>query len=231
VLIESDDRRVQQARAAGLAVIYGDATQAVVLEAAGLHRARAALVTVPAFAEVRSIVRAERQLNPELPIIARADGTDAARTLYALGIQEVTSPELEAAIEMTRQALMHFQVSAHDVLRIGGAMRHARYADSGDKGDSGLAVLSEVGEIARQLDFTWFGVPAASPFAGRALSELRIRTTVGASVVGIIRSGTLVANPDGDARLEAGDLVAVLGTREQLARFDTAMRRGASLAQ
>ena len=41
VLVESDDRRVQQARAAGLPVIYGDASQPVVLEAAGISSARA----------------------------------------------------------------------------------------------------------------------------------------------------------------------------------------------
>ena len=39
------------------------------------------------------------------------------------------------------------------------------------------------------------------------------------SVVGIIRDGALLANPDGDSRLERGDLVAVLGTRDQIARF------------
>ena len=90
-------------------MIYGDASQPVVLEAAGLARARAILVTVPAFPDVRSIVAAARQLRPDLPIIARADGADAVRALYALGIQEVTSPEFEAAIEMTRQALMLLQ--------------------------------------------------------------------------------------------------------------------------
>ena len=37
VLVESDDRRVQQARVAGRPVIYGDASQPVVLEAAGIR--------------------------------------------------------------------------------------------------------------------------------------------------------------------------------------------------
>jgi CPA2 family monovalent cation:H+ antiporter-2 len=95
VLIESDDRRVQQARVAGRPVIYGDASQVVVLEAAGLHAARAVLITVPAFPDVRNIVRAVRQVRPDLPIIARADGVEAVRALYTLGIQEVTSPEFE----------------------------------------------------------------------------------------------------------------------------------------
>lgn len=58
-------------------------------------------------------------------------------------------------------------------------------------------MITELGELARQLDFTWVGVPATSPFSGHRLDELRIRTRLGASVVGIIRSGSLLANPDG----------------------------------
>ena len=47
---------------------------------------------------------------------------------------------------------------------------------------------------------------------------------MGASVVGVIHEGTLVSNPDARVRLEAGDLVAVLGTRDQIARFEEAAR-------
>jgi CPA2 family monovalent cation:H+ antiporter-2 len=227
VLIESDDRRARQARVAGLPVIYGDASQPVVLEAAGIQHARAILVTVPAFPDVRAIVSAGRQLRRDLAVIARADGPDAVRALYELGIQEVTSPEFEAAIEMTRQALLHFNLPAHDVLRVASAIRRARYEPAGRTDDSGLAVMSQIGEIARQLDFTWVGVPPDSPFDGRTLAELRIRTSIGTTVVGIIRAGSLVANPDGPTRMEKGDLVAVLGTRDQIARFEQAVRAGA----
>jgi CPA2 family monovalent cation:H+ antiporter-2 len=211
---------VQQAREAGQPVIYGDASQPVVLEAAGAAQARAMLVTVPAFADVRGIVRTGRQVRPNLPIIARADSVEAVRALYALGIQEVASPEFEAAIEMARQALLYFHVPAHEVLRVAGAIRRERYGLEGE----GLATMSQLGEFARHLDLTWVGVPADSPFDGRTLGDLRVRSTMGASIVGIIRDGTLVANPDGDARLASGDLVAVLGTRDQIGRFERAVR-------
>jgi CPA2 family monovalent cation:H+ antiporter-2 len=204
-------------------VVYGDAGQHVVLEAAGLATARAILVTVPGFPDVRGIVRAGRQIRPDLPIIARADSTDAVQALYALGIQEVTSPEFEAAIEMTRQALMYFDMPAHQVLSVASAIRRDRYVQASE---SGLSVMSQIGEIARQLDFTWVGVPHDSPFQGRSLSELRLRATTGVSVVGIIHEGVLAANPDGESRLERGDLVAVLGTRDQIARFEKARRGG-----
>jgi CPA2 family monovalent cation:H+ antiporter-2 len=224
VLVEFDDRRVRQARAAGVPVIYGDASQTVVLEAAGVGLARALLVTVPAFPDVRNIVTAARQVRPDLPIVARADGTDAIQGLYALGVQEVASPEFEAGIEMTRQALIHLNVPAYDILRVASAIRRERYGVSGEELDDQRAILTHVREVTRYLDFTWLRLPADSPFHGRTLGELQIRSTTGASVVGVVHAGALTANPDGRVRLEAGDLVAVLGTRDQIGRFEEAAR-------
>jgi CPA2 family monovalent cation:H+ antiporter-2 len=204
-------------------VIYGDATQRVVLEAARIGHARAVVVTVPAFADVRNIVRAARHEQPDIPTIARAESPEAVSALYALGIQEVTSPEYEGAIEMTRQALLHFNVPAHDVLGVASAIRRERYGQESE-GRSGLAMMAQLGEIARQLDFAWVGLPSESAFHGRTLDELRLRSTTGVSVVGIVREGSLEPNPDGRATLESGDIVAVLGTRDQIARFEQAMR-------
>jgi CPA2 family monovalent cation:H+ antiporter-2 len=127
VLIELDDRRVQHARAAGLQVLYGDASQPVVLEAAGIARARTLLVTAPAFTDVRAIAMAARQLRPDIAVIARADSAEAVRDLYAMGVSEVASPEFEAAIEMTRQALAQLDVPASEILRIADDIRRERY--------------------------------------------------------------------------------------------------------
>jgi CPA2 family monovalent cation:H+ antiporter-2 len=223
VLIEADDRRVQQAKVERLPVIFGDATQRVVLEAAGIKMARAVLVTVPTFADVRNIVRAARHERTDIPTIARAESPEAVSALYKLGIQEVTSPEYEGAIEMTRQALLHFNVPAHDVLGVASAIRREQYGHEGE-GRAGLAMMAQLGEIARQLDFAWVGLPSDSAFNGRTLDDLRLRSTTGVSVVGIVREGSLEPNPDGRARLASGDIVAVLGTRDQIARFEQAMR-------
>jgi CPA2 family monovalent cation:H+ antiporter-2 len=220
VLVEIDDRRVRQARLDGRAVIYGDAGQRVVLQAAAIDRARAMLVTVPTFSDVRGIVFTVKALRPDLPIVARADGPAAVQALYGLGIQEVASPEFEAAIEMTRQALAHLNVPADEILQVATALRRTQYGLEG----SGLAMMAQIADVARQLEFTWLGLPPGSAFVDRTIGELRIRTALGVSVVGIIHDGRLVANPDPSVRFEAGDLVAVLGTRDQIARFEAAAR-------
>jgi CPA2 family monovalent cation:H+ antiporter-2 len=221
-LVEFDDRRVRQTRTAGVPVVYGDASQTVVLEAAGVSRARALLVTVPAYPDVRNIVTAARQVRPDLPIVARADSTDAIQALYALGVQEVASPEFEAGIEMTRQALIHLNVPAYDILRVASAIRRERYGVPGERLDDQRATLTHVAEVTRHLDFTWFRLPHHSPLHGHTLGELETRSATGASVVAVVHGGSLIANPDGQVRLEAGDLVAVLGTRDQIGRFEHA---------
>ena len=126
------------------------------------------------------------------------------------------------AIEMTRQALIHLNVPAYDILRVASAIRRERYGVPGEELDDQRAILTQVGEVTRHLDFTWLRLPGDSPFHGRTLGELQIRSTTGASVVGVVHAGVLTANPDGQVRLEAGDLVAVLGTRDQIGRFEEA---------
>jgi monovalent cation:H+ antiporter-2, CPA2 family len=131
VVIEIDDRRMREAREAGLAVIYGDAGQPVVLAAAGIARARALIVTVAAFPDVKAIVDAARQIQSDLPIAARADGPEAVRALYALGVTEVTSPEFEAAVEMTRQALAFLAVPPAEILQVAGDIRREEFGRPG----------------------------------------------------------------------------------------------------
>jgi monovalent cation:H+ antiporter-2, CPA2 family len=130
VLIEFDDRRVQDARVAGLPVIYGDASHEVVLRAATISRSRALIATVPAYPDVRAIIAAARRLRPDLAIVARAEGFEAVRDLYALGIEKVVSPEFEAAIEMAREALGHLGVPVGEIEDIADAIRRERYSGS-----------------------------------------------------------------------------------------------------
>jgi hypothetical protein len=64
VIVEMDPRRVEQARQAGFPALSGDASQEVVLRAAGLERARLLLITAPVIASARLIVFQARRLNP-----------------------------------------------------------------------------------------------------------------------------------------------------------------------
>jgi CPA2 family monovalent cation:H+ antiporter-2 len=60
-------------------------------------------------------------------------------------------------------------------------------------------------------------IAAASPVVGKLIGELALRTTTGASVVGIERGGENLINPGPDEEMRAADHVLLLGTDTQLA--------------
>lgn len=128
VLLELDHRRVEQAKAAGLSIIYGDASRRVVLEAAQVGSARLLLVTTPAIETTNSIVAQVRRLHPELHIVARADSVEMLRALHEHGVQEVVQPEFEASLEMIRQALHHFDIPPTEIQKFTDSIHQQMYA-------------------------------------------------------------------------------------------------------
>ena len=69
-------------------------------------------------------------------------------------------------------------------------------------------------------------IPAGSPADGRTLAELDLRARTHATVVGIQRSGHPVILPTGHERLEAGDVLALVGSPEALQQAGDLLRRG-----
>jgi monovalent cation:H+ antiporter-2, CPA2 family len=63
-----------------------------------------------------------------------------------------------------------------------------------------------------------FALGAGSPAAGKLIRELALRTSTGASVVGIERNGESIVNPGPDEELRVGDKLLLLGSSDQLAQ-------------
>jgi len=115
VVIELDQHRLEFCRDAGVATIYGDATHPLVLEAAGLEKARLLLVTTPDPVTTLAVVRHSRRLRPDLHVVARAESDQMLEELRDLAVHEVVQPQVEAGLEITRQALVHLDVSPKEI--------------------------------------------------------------------------------------------------------------------
>ena len=231
VVIELDARRVEQAKAAGWPIISGDASQGVVLEAAGIADARLLLITTPAIVSTQGIVDQVRRLKPDLHIVARAEGLEDMDVLYARGVYEVVQPEFEAGLEITRQALVHLDLPAIEIQNFTDAIHREHYAPLYQP-PTDSRVIAQLRRTPRLLDLTWVALAPDSPLIGHTLLEMDIRGRTGATVVGVMRAGELHANPDIDFRFGADDLAAVIGRPEQLAAFqglaNTTQKKGDS---
>ena len=222
VLVEFEHRRFELAKQRGYPIVYGDSSQPAVMEAAEAGRARLVLVTTPDFAIARSVVALARQVNPGADIVVRAGDFDALSGLHDLAVTEVVQPEFEASLEMTRQALLHLDVPAQEILQLTDRIRAERYAPTYERHPERYAELARLGTASRLLDMRWIRVADDSLFGGQTIGGLQVRSKFGVSIVGAVRDGKLTSNPGPDYQLRAGDVLAVVGSRHDLFVFENA---------
>ncbi len=224
VLVELNHVRLEQCQRAGLAALYGDVSEEVVLEAAGVVEAKLLLITVPNVPLALQITRSARHVNSDLHVIARATDVEQVRALHDAGVFEAVQPEFEASLEFLRQALIHLDFMPAQIERFTDGVRHELYSPLyGGAGQQGVEEL-----LASSLDLSWIELPQDSPIVGRMISELQIRTRTGASVVAVIRDGVTLANPDPEFRFAAADRVALVGDLEQARAFSQLASVGAT---
>ena len=227
VVIEIDHREVEQAKAENFPVIYGDASHEIVLEAAYVAQARLVLVTTPGIMVTRSVVAQVRQLNPNVDVVARAEGIEPMQALYHQGVYEVVQPEFEAALEMARQALLHLHIPALEIQKYTDTIRHDLYAPIYQR-RSEYHDVAQLQNASRLLDFDWTRIEPGSILVEQSIGSANIRQKTGASVVGVLRSSELHPNPATDFKFQAHDLIAVMGSSEQLAAFQLLAREKSS---
>jgi CPA2 family monovalent cation:H+ antiporter-2 len=218
VVVDPNPGRADEARDSGYPVVYGDAGAEPVLEAAGVRRARLVIVTVPDPVGARLVVERARSINPNVHVVARTTTVEQLEELGRLGVYEAVHPESEAGLELGRQALSHLDVPAGDIQRFADEVRRELYAPITRQGTEG-DLLAQLERASRQIETEWVRLPENSPLEGRTIGDLGVRTQTGASIVAIVRDDLVLAGPGPDVRFEPGDLVGVLGTREQRAAF------------
>jgi voltage-gated potassium channel len=188
-------------------VTSGDAGERQILAAAGIKGAAAVVVAVPELDAVTRIIRTARSENPDVPILAAADSSEAAQRLQAAGATTLVQPAREAAASLTTQALAYLQPSA------------GQDGASGPRDGRSPApdVLPEVQEVVLHAD---------GALADCTLREARVRERFGVLVLDLRRADDpVLVNPSADTILRPGDRVRIFGLRRHLDAFREAAER------
>ena len=218
LIIELDSHRINQLKDTKSPVVFGDASQPIVLEAASIKHSRLLLITTPAVIITQTIVKLCRDMNPELEIIARCGEEEQMKILHDLGVSEVVLPEFEAGLEITRQALERLGVPPMKILQFTNEFRHGVYDPERETGQE-YRILSRLRRVSDLLELSWILIDGGSPLIGHTVKTLEIRKNMGISVVGVIHGREVLPNPDLDYRFASNDLIAVMGNPQQLSSF------------
>lgn len=218
VIIEFNYQRMLECKAAKYPVIYGDMGQPTVVDVSQLQAAKLLLITMPSVVTSQSIIEQALRFRPELHIIVRATGADHARALYENGVCMVVLPEMEAGLEIARQALLHLEIPVAVIQQYTDAVRQKSYAPI-YQSSSDHQLLAKLNNIKNMLEISWVTLMPGSPLVSQSLKDAAVRTRTGASVVGIIQGKLFHSNPEADYSFQKGDLVAVVGNQQERNEF------------
>lgn len=217
VTIELNGKVVEDSANEGRAVIFGDATQEVVLEAARVEKARLVLMTLPSAS--CSVAAAEKltYLAPKASVVALVKSKEQIEVLKSFNVTPIF-PDFETGLEMTRETLINLDIPVTEVQTFMDELRREQYAGVFVHRPE-YELLSRLRSASESMTLNWVYVDEGSSLAGRSIIECRIRTLTGVSIVGILRDGILRPNPEGQFRFAASDMVGVIGSEDQVEGF------------
>ena len=224
VALDSDPRAVELARRAGDAVIFGDGTATEMLEAIGLETCRVLVLT---FAEVNAsmkIVKAVRELRPELPILVRTQDDTKLEELQQAGATEVIPETLEASLMLMSHVLLLLDVPVSRVVKTVGDIRNNRYAMLRRlfrRDDSRLVEDVDTGNE----ELHTVVLPPGAYCVGKSLADINLHNEA-VTVTAIRRDGILGQQPTPATVLREGDVVILAGTPEALENGEARLLMG-----
>lgn len=190
VVIEKNPERMEELQKQRILAVAGDCTDDSILETAGIQRAKALVSTIASESENVYVSLSARQLNPKIFITARAESPSAEKKLLRAGADRVVLPHQIGGIRM---ALVTLRPDIVDFMRVVGGDEKAGFT---------------IDEIEVFPD---------SSVADTLLKDSPIRCELGVLVVGMKKKGKeMVFNPSPDTKIEAGDILIVIGENKKL---------------
>ena len=190
VIIEADGTKGRNPRFAGEMILYGNAMDEMVLERAGVRRAKGLITTLTTDADNVLVTLTVKQMRPDLPVVARSAKLGTEKQLKAAGADHIVSPYEIGGRRMANLLLTPDLMKYVDVLVDGRQM---------------------------ELALEHIKVHEVSPLVGKSLRQVRVRETTGTLVVGINRTGEgLKFNPKGGETFQVGDVILAMGTHDGL---------------
>ena len=220
--LELDPRYVRDAVAAGENVVYGDATKREVLQAAGLMRAKALVVTYDDTPSALKILHHVSKARPGLPVIVRTADDTHVEKLKRAGAAEVVAEVLEGSVMLASQALILSGMPLTRVIRRIQETRAKRYSVFSSYFQATAEPAGEPTDI-HQARFNSFLLEKNDAAIGKRLDDLKL-AELNIEVNSIRRHNVEGHQPAGNMVLRAGDVLMLLGEPVSLADAEKRLR-------
>ena len=196
-VIDQNPDLENELREAGVLFLIGDVNAEDVLKEARIENASQLLGLLPSDADNLYLSMLAKELNPDLLVIARSTDPHSHDRLKRGGADKVIS---------------HYQIASQRILH---AALHPTFAEFIELWNDKDKLEVEMDEIE---------VPESSNLDGVQLSESRIREMHGGIVIAVKeKGGKHTFNPAPDYRIQAGDILIILGRFDDLRKLEESL--------
>ena len=192
VVIEEQEAVVERLKEQNIRVVYGCATEELVLRRAGIERAKGLATAIGSDPENVYISLMARELNPTVCIVARANSAEVEPRLRQAGANRVISPDMIGSRQMANALLKPVVLDF--------------FEDIMDDSEIGIDAII----IAENCELS-----------GLTLREAQLSVRFGINVIRVRQvDGMTLNSPSGDTVLNAGDHLVVVGSNHAIERLN-----------
>lgn len=224
IVIESNAALLEELDTRGVRYIYGDATNSMILEKAGVDTATALVVSVRDHISAGTIISSALEHNKEIKIVSRARNQVEAEYVKAKGAHAVVESEFEISIEFTKQTLIGLGMDTEEIREVLTSLEQRRY--------SVLETAVSDSRETKMLPFpqgqfltAWVRINDQSVLH-KSIEQINFRGSTGCTIIAVNRDGVSFPYPAPKFELEYGDELCVVGSAKQIdsikANFDMA---------
>lgn len=230
LVLELNAETVRAARAQGVPIQYGDAGRQLALQHAGAPQAAIMVLAISDPVMTRHAVALAREMNPDLHIIVRTRYMSEVAGLFDLGASEVVPEEFETSVEIFSRVLRQYGVSRNVIEREVEEVRKEGYGMLRST-SLPLVEMNRLAEAFAETSTETVFIGDDSPSVGRTLKELDLRNRTGATATAIVRNGNMEINPGPEFRIEADDILVLIGQPGQIGPAAEYVREGKAAAR
>ncbi|WP_200976786.1 monovalent cation:proton antiporter family protein [Echinicola sp. 20G] len=217
-IIEMNPETVRVEAEKGEPIIYGDASNEIVLKHVNVHRARVVVIAISNSDATKSIIAAIRLLTKNASIIVRTRYVNEISANLSMGADEVIPEEFETSIEIFTRVLNKYLIAKDEIEDFTEEVRSHNYEMFRSTKTNGRDRLNlDLPEI----NFVSLKVARDSGnYINKPLKKINLREGLGINLVALKRDGKTTSNINGETKLKFGDIVYVVGKPESLGVFE-----------
>lgn len=220
VVIELDPDVFKQAKADDYPIIFGDATDELILQFVHAAEARVVVIAISDANATKMIISNLRQISETAHVIVRTRYVDEIESTLKLGADEVIPEEFETSIQIFTRVLSRYLVPFDKIQSLASHIRARNYellSKNNNDNDFPTHLQPQV------PDMVFVTLPvhrASSKMVGKTIIDSGLKSKFNVTVLAVRRGNRYITEITPQMKIETDDMLYLFGSPQKIAEVN-----------